>query len=225
LIISTSCIFTGPSLKGNGNVVEENRKTDDFEEIKVSRGMNVYLSQGDFTKVFVKADENLLDAIETRMEGDVLKITTNANIRNATEKKVYITAPDISSIHTSAGSNVYSETLIKSKNLDLSCSAGSNVKLEVETGNLEVSVSAGSNVKLDGETDFMHGKASSGSNIKAEGLTTAKCEARVSSGANIWISVQKDLQAHASSGGNIFYYGQPETTDIEKSSGGNVIKK
>ena len=225
LIISTSCIFMGPSLNGDGNVVEENRKTGNFEEIKVSRGMNVYISQGDFTKVVVKADKNLLDAIETRMEGDVLKITSIANIRKASEKKVFVTTPDISIIQVSAGSNVFSETLIKSKNLDLSCSAGSNLKLEVETGNLEVSVSAGSNVKLDGETDFMQGKASSGSNIKAEGLTAEQCEARVSSGANIWISVQKDLRAHASSGGNIFYYGQPEATDIEKSSGGNVIKK
>jgi len=225
VFFSTSCIYTGPSLRGNGNVIEENRKVGDFEEIIVSRGMNVYISQGDVTKVMVKADENLLDAIITRMEGDALKVTSNANIRTATIKKVFVTVPDIESIKTSSGSNVFSETVIRSKSLDLSSSAGSNLKLEVKTGKLEASVSAGSNIKLEGMTDYFYGKASSGSNLKAENLSSKNSELKVSSGANIWIKVKEELQAQASSGGNIFYYGNPEFTDIEKSSGGNVTKK
>ena len=224
-IISTSCIYTGPSLRGNGNVVEENRKVGNFEEIIVSRGMNVYISQGDVTKVMVKADENLVDAIETRMEGDALKVTSTANIRSATVKKVFITTPELSSLRTSSGSNVFSETVITSKNLDLSSSSGSNLKLEIKTGKVEASVSAGSNIKLEGMTDYFYGKASSGSNLKAENLSSKNSELKVSSGANIWIKVKEELQAQASSGGNIFYYGNPEFTDIEKSSGGNVTKK
>ena len=223
--ISTSCIFMGPSIKGNGNVVEETRKVKEFDEIKVSRGMNVYISQGDETKVVVKADENLLDAIETKIEGNTLKVTSNQNIRRAKTKKVFVTTPNISMIKTTAGSNVYSETVINSRNLDLSSSAGSNMKLKVNADHLTVSVSAGSNIKLEGKSESFSGKATSGSNLKAEELTTKNCEVNVSSGANIWINTKNDFEGHASSGGNIFYYGNPGTTDIEKSSGGNVIKK
>ncbi len=225
LFAFSSCIFSGPSLKGNGKVVEETRKTGDFDEIKVSRGMNVYISQGKKTKVVVKADENLLDAIEIHVEGNSLKITTNQNIRNATSKKVFVTTPNISKIKSTAGSNVYSETVIKSKNLNLSSSAGSNMKLEINAENIDASSSAGSNMKLEGKTRSFEGKASSGSNLKAEELTTERCTASVSSGANLWITVEDNFSGHASSGGNLFYYGNPKTTDIEKSSGGNVIKK
>ena len=171
------------------------------------------------------ADENLLDVIETRMEGNALKVTANTNIKTATVKKVFITAPDISTIRASSGSNIFSETVINSKSLDLSSSSGSNLKLDVSTQKLEASVSSGSNIKLEGKTNIFYGKASSGSNLKAEGLISKNCEAKVSSGANIWISVEEDFQAQASSGGNIFYYGKPKSTDVEKSSGGNVIKK
>jgi hypothetical protein len=224
-ILSTSCIFMTPSINGDGNVVEENRKVGDFDEIKVSRGMNVYISQGEKIKVVVKADENLLDAIETRIEGDVLKITSNKNIRKATTKKVYVTLPKIKRIKASAGSNVFSQSTLKSKNLRLSGSAGSNMKIEVDCGKMDVSVSAGSNMMLEGKASSFLGKASAGSNLKAEGLISKKCQVKTSSGANIWISVKNNLTAQASSGGNIFYYGNPETTDVEKSSGGNVIKK
>jgi len=225
LFVFPSCIFLGPSLKGNGNVVEETRKTGEFDKIKVSRGMNVYISQGEKTKVVVKADENLLDAIEIRVEGNTLKVTSNQNIRKAKSKKVFVTTPNISKIRSTAGSNVYSETVIKSKNLDLSSSAGSNMKLEVNTEIIEVSTSAGSNIKLEGRTITFNGKASSGSNLKAEELNTKDCTASVNSGANLWITVKDNFSGHASSGGNLFYLGNPKTTDIEKSSGGNVIKK
>lgn len=225
LFAFSSCIFSGPSLKGNGKVIEETRKTADFDEIKVSRGMNVYISQGKKTNVVVEADENLMDAIEVSVEGNTLKVTTNQNIRNAKSKKVFVTTPNISRIKSTAGSNVFSETVIKSKNLELISSAGSNMKLEVLVEKIDASTSAGSNIKLEGTTREFTGKASSGSNLKAEELTTKNCTADVSSGANLWVTVNGNFSGHASSGGNLFYYGDPETTEIEKSSGGNIIKK
>jgi len=213
----------GPSVKGNGNVVEEKRNIRDFDEINVSRGMNVYISQGDKTEVMVRTDENLLDVVETRMEGNVLKVTSNAGIRKATALKVFVTLPEITGIKSVAGSNVFSETVLESDNLELSCSAGSNIKLELNAGDVQASASAGSNIKLSGLAREFKGKASSGANIKAEELKTSNCDVRSSSGANIWISVKNSLVAQVNSGGNVFYYGEPENTDIRKSSGGNVI--
>jgi len=223
-LLFNSCIFS-PSVKGNGKVVEENRKTEPFDQIKVSRGMNVYISQGDETKVTVEADENLLSAIETEVHGDVLTITTNGFIRNAKVKKVYVTTPEITGLKSTSGSNVYSETSLNANEMEISATAGSNIKLDINIHNGEISSSAGSNIRLEGKAEKLRCKASSGSNIKAEDLKTKECSARVSSGANIWISTETSLDGEASSGGNIFYYGNPAKTEIHTSSGGNVIKK
>lgn len=223
--VFSSCIFLGPPIKGNGNVIEENRKVKDFEKIEASRGMNVYISQGDVTKVVVKADENLMEYIETRFEGDRLIVTAKANIREAKSKKVFITAPHLESIKASSGSNVFSETMLNFKNLDISGSAGSNITLEINSEFVEFSASAGSNIKLNGSTNSFHGKTSAGSNVKAEDLTTAICDVKASSGSNIWINVQKELNASVSSGANLFYNGEPNPLRVTKSSGGNVIKK
>ncbi len=244
LFMFPACIFMGPSIQGNGNVAEENRKTGEFDEIEVSRGMNVYISQGEFTKVIVRADENLMDAIETVTQDNKLIVRAKQNIRNAKSKKVFVTVPKISEITSSSGSNVYSETKLSAKNLEISTSSGSNMTLEINVGNLESSASSGSNIKLqlnaenaeaeasagsnifiEGKTDAFSGKVSSGANIKAENLTCENCTAQASSGGNIWITANKELNGKVSSGGNVFYYGDAETKNIEKSSGGNVIKK
>lgn len=224
LLFLSSCIL-GPWKTGNGHVVEQNRKVSSFDEIKVSRGINVYISQGNEIKVVVKADENLLDVIRTEVDNHTLKITTTENIRRATSKKVYVTLPEISGISAVAGSNVFSENVLRSKSLEISGSAGSNVKLEVDAEKINASASAGSNIKLEGKAGAFTGKASSGANIKAEELSAKECNAGVSSGANLWITVSNDLDAHASSGGNIIYYGQPKSTNIESSSGGNIVKR
>lgn len=215
----------GPSIKGNGNVTEDTRKTKEFSSIEVSRGMNVYISQGQDAKIVVKADENLLDAIETRIDGDVLIIRATKNIRSATSKKVFVTTPNLEKIKASSGSNIYSESILEFKSLDVSGSAGSNITLEINSEFVEFSASAGSNLKLKGTTNSFKGKASAGSNVKAEDLVTAICDAKASSGSNIWINVQKELNANVSSGANLFYSGEPNPLRETKSSGGNVIKK
>jgi len=225
MLFFSSCVFMGPSIKGNGKVVEEIRKVKDFDKIEISRGMNVYISQGEITKIMVKADENLLDGIETKTEGDVLKIRATQNIRSATSKKVFVTTPDVEAIKASSGSNVFSETTLEFKNLKISGSAGSNLILEINSEFTEFSASAGSNIKLKGKTNSFKGKASAGSNVKAEDLTTATCDAKASSGSNIWITVKNSFDGDVSSGANIFVYGNPKNSNIEKSSGGNVINK
>lgn len=243
VMLTSSCIFMGPWVEGNGNVEEENRKTGEFKEIEVSRGMNVYITQGEITKVVVKADENLLEIIETRTEGDKLIVTAKQNIRRAESKKVFVTTPKITKIKSSSGSNVYSETKIVSKDLELSTSSGSNMTLEIESENvdasassgsniklqaksenLDASASAGSNIRIEGRTDNFSAKVSSGANIKAKELTSENCDLTASSGGNIWITVNDELVAKASSGGNVFYAGSPKSTNIENSSGGNVKK-
>lgn len=222
-LLFTSCIFS-PTIKGNGNVVSEERELDPFDEIKASRGINLYLTQGESKPLVIEADENLLEVIETEVVGHELIIKSTANVRNAKSFKVFVTAPKFEAIKGTAGCNIYSENEISSDELELRASAGSNINLEINTTMVDAASSAGSNIKLEGLAEDFYGRASSGSNIKAEDLKTKKAEAKVSSGANIWITADKRLEASASSGGNIFYAGDPGETDFHKSSGGNVIK-
>src|SRR5665648_765122 len=109
ILLLSSCWFLGPSVKGNGNVTEEVRQVDEFDQIKVSRGMNVYITQGIPAKVVVIADNNLHEIIETKVEGGVLKVTVNENIRWAKEKKVMVTIDKLNGVEVTSGSNAWSQ--------------------------------------------------------------------------------------------------------------------
>ena len=223
--VLSSCWFMGPSVKGNGNVTEEVRKVAEFDQIHVSRGMNVYVSQGSPAKVVVIADNNLHEVIETKVEGGVLKVYVNENIRWAKEKKVMVTVEKLSGLETSSGSNVWSQNQIMSENLEMKASSGANITMDVTAKYLKAGCSSGANIKISGLAKEADLETSSGANLKGEELKAENCKMRASSGGNVSSTVNGRLEAHASSGGNVVYFGEPTETDVNTSLGGNIHKK
>jgi formylmethanofuran dehydrogenase subunit C len=220
-----SCMFLGPSVKGDGEVKEKVREVGEFHGVRVTSGMNVHLIQGDQQKVVVAADANLHELIETKVEDGILEIKALANIWHAKEKKVFVTAPDLSEISGTAGSNIFTDNQLKAGKIYIKGSAGSNMHISINGQNMEVSASSGSNIFIDGSAEELIIKTSSGANIKAGDLVAVKCDAKANSGGNLWINTSKELTADASSGGNIFYSGSPEIISSNASTGGNIIKK
>ena len=187
--------------------------------------MNVYVTQGSPAKVVVIADNNLHEIIETRVKGNVLEIYTKENIRWAEEKKVMVTVEHLSGLETSSGSNAWSKNQIKSENLEMKASSGANLTMDVDAGTLKTDCSSGANVRLSGLAKEAELEASSGANLKGEDLKADNCKMRASSGGNVSATVNGRLEAKASSGGNIVYFGQPAETEVNTSSGGNIHKK
>ena len=224
-LILSSCWFIGPSVKGNGNVTEEIRQVAVFDQIHVSRGMNVYVTQGSPAKVVVTADNNLHEIIETKVEGGVLKIFVNENIRWAKEKKVMVTVDKLSGVQSTSGANAWSTNQIMSENLELKASSGANLTMDVNAKYLKADCSSGANIKLSGLAKEADLETSSGANLKGPDLKAENCKMRASSGGNVSSTVNGKLEAHASSGGNVIYYGEPTETDVNTSSGGNIHKK
>lgn len=221
-IILSSCWFLMPAVRGNGNVTEEVRKVREFDEIEVSRGMNVYINYGSPAKVVVVADNNLHHDIVTDVDGDVLKVYVNANIREAKEKKVIVTIDKLTMVQASSGSNIYTQNPFSSKHTEIKASSGSNITMEFNAETLKAKCSSGANIILSGVSRESELGASSGANLKAGTLKSDKCILKASSGSNVFATVVNQLEAKASSGGNIIYYGNPTSTTVEKSSGGQI---
>jgi len=210
---------------GNGHVTTQTRTIDaPFSAIKSSAGINVYLTQGAENKLVVETDENLQEYIETKVSDGVLKIHPNTGIRRSTALKVYVTLIDVEHLEASSGSDMRSQSVIKSQRLSAKTSSGASMHIDVLTEDLELKSSSGSDIYAGGKTVALRAKASSGSSIKAKDLEAIRCTATTSSGASINVSVKESLSAKASSGGDINYYGDPAVS-ADQSSSGDVKKR
>lgn len=228
-ILLMSCQFNGNfsfGVKGNGNVTKVERNiSNNFNSIKVSRGMDVYLTQGDNVSIFVEADENLHDIIITEVEGTTLKIYADENISSSKSQKVFVNFKDIQEIVSTSGSDVYSTNMIKAEILKLNTTSGSDMELDLNTDVVECEATSGSDMRLSGITNKLIAKATSGSDIKAGDLKAKQSNAHATSGADIILNTSEELYAKASSGGDIKYYGNPKKVTKKGGVSGGIRKQ
>jgi len=225
-MLMLSCNFSmnlGEGVNGNGNVVTAERNiSSDFNQIKVSQGLDLYITQSNDVSLSVEADENLHDLIMTDVENNILRIYSSENIKRASSKKIMLNINDISSIKATSGSNVYSTNTIKVDELELVSTSGADIKLDVKTQLLDCRSTSGSNINLRGTTNTLIAAATSGSNIKANQLKAETSEVKATSGADISVNTSKELTARATSGGDVRYSGNPEKVNKSDSSSGSV---
>lgn len=208
----------------------ENRNLKDFHAVKVSAGIDLYITMGDEEKVKVVADDEIIDRIITEVKDGTLQIyMKNSGWLNwnfsSKSRKVYVSVKELSEIHASSGSDVFSENTLKGESLDVKASSGSDVKLDIVYKNFSLDTSSGSDAKISGKTKNFTAEASSGSDIKAQDLESVICKVKVSSGSDAVVNVSDEIYAKASSGGDVVYYGNPQVKDIDESSGGDVKRK
>ncbi len=207
----------------------EYRKVKDFSGIKVSAGIDLYITMGETEEVKIVADDDIIDDVITEVKDGTLRIYIKDknwfswNVSGS--RKAYVTVKELVAIYASSGSDVVSENTLKGESLKVKASSGSDVEIDVYYKNFSLDSSSGSDAKISGKVKTFEAKASSGSDIKARNLQSVICKVNASSGSDITVSVSDELYAKASSGGDIRYYGNPEIRDINESSGGDVTQK
>ena len=226
--LTTACQFdiNLGQVNGNGNVLTEERPvSESFTAIRGSAGLDVVLEQGDEAKIVVEADENLLDIIETEIVEGKLKIGTKENIGRSKAKKVYVTYTSLNTIEASSGADVIANSVVKSENLTLDCSSGSDLEVDIFAKYVIAETSSGADLKVSGKATNLDASASSGSDLNAKDLLVINCTADVSSGAEITVNVKEKLISETSSGGDVHYYGNPgNVSKNESKSGGGTHK-
>ncbi len=210
------------------NAVERNIKN--FHAIKVSNGIDLYLSNGDEAAAVSASEIKYRDKIKTEVEDGVLKIwydqdlTNQIIFTNKRDLRAYVSYKKLDMLTASAGSDVLVDGTIKGQSLTLKISSGSDFKGNVEVDEIYVDQSSGSDIKIAGKANSISIEASSGSDFNGINLIVDNCNAKSSSGSDISVTVNKALNAKASSGSDITYKGNPEVTKT-KSSGGSINRR
>lgn len=213
-------------INGNRNVVTEDRSLkEDFTKIKVSTGLDLYISQGKSTEITVEADENLQDIIITEINDGVLKIYSEKNIWKAKARKIYVTVATLEGVTATSGSDVYTEETIKVNNISVSATSGADIRMALDANSVSSSATSGSDVEISGITNQHSASATSGASIDAYELESKNVTVKVTSGADINVYASETIDAKATSGGDIDFKGSPKQVNKKSSSGGSISAK
>lgn len=223
-LVNSSCTYAYNGIKGNGNVVKQERSVSSFSGIDVGGAFKVFLTQGDKESVVVEADENLLDVIEISVRGNTLKISTNEDINNSKALNVYITFKNLDHLDVSGACELSSENKIKLGDLELECSGASDITLKMSADAVEADCSGASSIDLYGSAEALVLDVSGASHLDASDLEVKVCDADVSGASSAKVAVTSELSAEVSGAGSLKYTGDPVLKSTDVSGAGSLRK-
>lgn len=205
------------------------RNVGSFTGISVSAGIDLFLSPGDEAVAVSASTTEARDRIRTEVENGVLKIyydpksgikinwNSNRNLR------AYVSFKTLKSLSASGGCDVVVDGVIKTSELRMDLSGGSDFKGKVDVENLRINQSGGCDVTVSGRAGTLSVDASGGSDFNGFELSADICDLDASGGSDVEVTANKELSARASGASDIRYKGQPNVKE-GRASGASSVK-
>jgi len=230
LLLFISCSLMVQAQKTIYDANAETRSVKGYKAIRVSHGIDLHISYGEEMVAVSAKDTEFRDRIKTEVENGVLKIwyewKEGKNILMASNKalKAYVSYKQLESLSASGGSDIFVDGSITVNSLSLHVSGGSDFKGSVSVQDLKVNASGGSDISISGKANNISVSASGGSDFNGYELISDVATINASGGSDVKITVNKDLDARASGGSDIFYKGGASVKDT-RSSGSSSVKR
>jgi hypothetical protein len=226
LIFASCDHFFGDRIRGNGNIVSENRSAQGFHNVHVSNNIDVHITQGTAYAVRVETDQNLMEYLQIGTDGDVLVIDVRNHVNlDPTHKiSVYVTAPDYKNLKASGACHFYSETQITStETLDIDLSGACGAVIDLKTPSVDAGLSGACTLELKGETKSLSIDGSGASEAKCFDLKAENVDVDFSGAGHAEVFASVNLKAEVSGASSIRYRGSPSVN--QHTSGASSINK
>lgn len=233
-LVSTACVvpFAPRLVKGSGNVVVEQRPVSGFDEILVTGAGTVIVSQGSSETLSIETDDNLMEYIETKVQGNTLEIgfTDNTVLSKGgggraldpTDGFIFrVGVVNLSAISVSGAARFEVEKL-KTDQMAINLSGAGDVKVDdLNATQLTVGVSGAGDVNIAGKSEVQNVVMSGFGRYRAADLESQEASITISGagGADVWVTEQLDVTI--SGAGDVKYYGSP-TVNPEISGVGRI---
>lgn len=200
-----------------------------FNSIKITDGVDVYLSQSDQVAIAVSANsDSQKEAIKTVIEKDVLIISYDGDRRwqkkNA-RLKVYVSFINLHKLKAAGACDIVIVGELKGNSLDLLLSGACDFTGKVNLSTLNINLSGASDVKISGIAGNVDIESSGASDVKGYELITELCNVQVSGASDVFITVNKELKAIASGASDVYYKGTGQIKEMKSSGSSSIAKK
>ena len=207
----------------------EVRNVSAFTGIKVSGGIDVYLSQSNEYALAVSASDKKSNVnIKTEVHNGILHIFYDGNsFRLSPNHKLrtYISFKTLESLEGSGASDFIINGTLKANSLKIELSGASEIKGNLHLDNLLLNMEGASIVKVNGTVKNIKINASGASDMKNYDLVVDHCIAELSGASDVKITINKSLSAKASGASLLYYKGNPKKTELSSSGASNISQR
>ncbi len=235
--ITSSCILLASFLtltlsgcshrrSGSGHIVSDERTVSDFHNLSVDGGIDVFVTQGPAKNIIVKADDNLLQYVETKVEDGELHIRIRHDrwINFHSNIKVYISVPNLDNVDMAGSGSITFENEYKSEDpLKASLTGSGDISGKVDVPEITAAITGSGSFSLKGQTRKISVDITGSGDFNGYNLLAEEAEVTVAGSGDAQVSASVKLDAHVFGSGDVNYKGNPEVVK-EVAGSGSVSK-
>ena len=207
----------------------EVRNVENFTKISFGFPGKLYLKQGSPQKVELEGDKDVLEEVETDVDGGRLKIGREGkwsdwNFRDA-KITVYITVPNIDGVSVSGSGDIIGQSKINTNDIDVNVSGSGSLSLDLEAnGDVDANVSGSGNMDLKGHFESFESDVSGSGKVTLSATIDNTADFGISGSGRIEASGSADLVKTTISGSGKVLAAELQTNrcDIRISGSGDV---
>ncbi len=212
-----------------GQSVKKTLNLSNFTGVDMGISGELYLKQGNTTKVVVETSNDRLEELEIEVHGNDLKIRNKRNMRwgrwSSKERvTIYVTIAKVESLRLSGSGRIKGQGPIKAGDLELRVSGSGKMQLNTDSQYLESSISGSGKIYVSGSSKENEVRISGSGELEAEDLKVEDYHVSISGSGNCRINVSKSIDARVSGSGDIYYSGNPQRVHSNVSGSGKIRK-
>lgn len=227
LAIVTSCSRSETNVNEKTNVITENRKVSEFEQILYNGNGNLFISQGEEESVRIEGDKDVISMITTIVIDKALHIDYKKGIPANQEfitkpVNIYVQVKSIEELRLAGTGNIIGTTPLQTHALKLSISGSGNASIDVNGHKLVTILSGSGKFEIKGKTENQDIWISGSGIYQGLELVSNIANVNITGSGAVYVNVQDEMEVHISGAGVVIYKGKPRIHQTIAGSG-NIV--
>ena len=222
IALLTGCRFAfDKTVEGSTDIKTEQRNVSGFTSIEVGGPFQVTITQGSDFKVSVTADDNLMEYIETRLNGQTLEIIEkdNFSLRGTKGIQVAVQMPEVKDLSLAGSGLIAATSTLKSNSkIGISLAGSGKIQAELDAPEIDFDLGGSGSATLSGQTRKMGITIGGSGDCVAEALKSENCNVSIGGSGTAKVYASQTLDVSIGGSGDVYYAGQPK---INQSIGGS----
>ena len=211
LIILTMSIFYGcfGSISGSGPIISKSKNVGQFTEITLEIPAKITLVIADSAGCGITAQQNIIDNIEFKLNGDKLRITSKHNFRTDKAVEITLATSTLEQIKINGSGDIIVLNPIKGSSLDLAINGSGNISVNAFMDEIVSKINGSGDIIIGGKAATHRIDLNGSGNLKGYELIVEKCEVNIKGSGNAELNASSSLDAELIGSGNVSYKGSP----------------
>lgn len=189
---------------GSGKMTTESRTVDAFERVETNLAVAMTIVVGKSQSVELTFDDNLIDFIQTDVDGKTLVIESDESFSSESELVIKITVPSLELIRSQGSGEI-----------DIA---------NVDSKRFRVVLNGSGNIRVDGKSESIDIEINGSGEVNTTELTSGDVTVSINGSGEAMVLANGELDAEINGSGNITYTGKPEAVHTSVNGSGRIKK-